>query len=254
MRIVRQIFRPKAAGRTCHPQHRHPPCRRACAPGTRPQLRPQPLQSLPRGPTGFAPVHDAEGNCVPSLYAADALEAGIFETIFHDIPVTARRKTVPRTLVQSRAHGRLQVRRDLQMASLRGPDLRRWRVSRTSLITMSPSLYRDTARWAEAIQHRFPDVDGLLWTSNQCDPDGLPVFRGPGGRGGFANRASSRGTGRRDVFGRRAPGGSEKRDQYHGLAAGWLVSTWYSMGRRWIAPLHRWASTVFHRCCGKQPG
>ena len=113
-------------------------------------------------PTRFAPVHDAEGNCVPSLYAADTLEAAIYETIFHDIPVTARRKTVPKTLVQSRAHGRLQVRRDLQLASLRGPNLRRWRISRNSLITTSPSLYRDTARWAQAIHHQLPDVDGLL--------------------------------------------------------------------------------------------
>ena len=100
------------------------------------------------------------------------------ETIFHDIPVTAGRKTVPRTLIQSRAHGRLQVRRDLQLASLCGPDLRRWRVSRNSLITTSPSLYRNTARWAQAIHHQFPDVDGLLWTSNQCDPDTAYLFFG----------------------------------------------------------------------------
>ena len=129
-------------------------------------------------PTRFAPVHNAEGNCVPSLYAADTLEAVIYETTFHDIPVTAGRKTVPRTLIQSRAHGRLQVRRDLQLASLRGPDLRRWPVSRNSLITTSPSLYRNTARWAQAIHHQFPDVDGLLWTSNQCDPDTAYLFFG----------------------------------------------------------------------------
>ena len=129
-------------------------------------------------PTRFAPVHDAEGNCVPSLFAADTLEAAIYETIFHDIPVTAGRRTVPRTLIQSRTHGRLQVRRDLQLASLRGPDLRRWRMRRNSLITTSPSLYRDTARWAQAIHHQFPDVDGLLWTSSQCDPDTAYLFFG----------------------------------------------------------------------------
>ena len=58
-------------------------------------------------PTRFAPICDAEGNCVPSLYGADTLEAAIDETIFHDVPATARRKTVPKTLVQSRAHSRL---------------------------------------------------------------------------------------------------------------------------------------------------
>ncbi|MCE2452384.1 MAG: RES family NAD+ phosphorylase [Nitrospinae bacterium] len=89
-------------------------------------------------PTRFAPVYDAAGACVPSLYAADTLEAAIHETIFHDVPVTAKRKTVPRTLAQSRAHARLEVLRDLRLASLRGPDLKRWRIGRSSLIGASP--------------------------------------------------------------------------------------------------------------------
>ena len=129
-------------------------------------------------PTRFAPVHDMQGNCVPSLYAGDTLESAIYETIFHDVPVSAKRKTVPKTLVQSRAHGRLQTLRDLRLASLRGPDLRRWRISRNALITTSPNLYRDTAQWAAAVHHQFPDVAGLLWTSNQCDPDTAYLFFG----------------------------------------------------------------------------
>ena len=129
-------------------------------------------------PTRFAPIRDLQGDCVPSLYAGDTLESAIYETIFHDVPVKARRKTVSRTLVQGRAHGRLEVLRDLRLASLRGPDLRKWRVSRESLITTSTGLYRDTARWAEAIHHQFADVEGLVWTSNQCDPDTACLFFG----------------------------------------------------------------------------
>lgn len=129
-------------------------------------------------PTRFAPIHDAKGDCVPSLYAGDTLESAIYETIFHDVPVTAKRKTVPKTLVQSRAHGRLQVLRDLRLASLRGPDLRRWRISRNALITTSPNRYRDTTQWATAVHRQFPDVEGLLWTSNQCDPDTAYLFFG----------------------------------------------------------------------------
>ena len=128
--------------------------------------------------TRFAPVHDVKGNCVPSLYAGDTLESAIYETIFHDVPVTAKRKTVPKTLVQSRAHGRLQVLRDLRLASLRGPDLRRWRISRNALITTSSNRYRATAQWAKAVHHQFPHVEGLLWTSNQCDPDTAYLFFG----------------------------------------------------------------------------
>ena len=129
-------------------------------------------------PTRFAPVYDEEGECVPSLYAAETLEAAIHETIFHDVPVKAKSKTVPRTLVQSRAHARLEVLRDLRLVSLRGPDLRRWRIGRNSLIATSPKLYSETARWASAIHHQFPDAQGLFWTSNQCDPDTAYLFFG----------------------------------------------------------------------------
>ena len=129
-------------------------------------------------PTRFAPIQDAKGDCVPSLYAADTLESAIYETIFHDIPAEARRKTVPRTLVEGRAHGRLEVRRDLKLASLRGPDLKKWRIGRDSLTMTSPQAYLATARWAEAIHHQFPEVEGLIWTSNQCDPDTACLFFG----------------------------------------------------------------------------
>ena len=129
-------------------------------------------------PTRFAPMHGTQGNCIPSLYAAGSLEAAIFETIFHDIPVTARRKTVPRTLVQSQAHGRLEVLRELRLVSLRAPDLRRWLISRDSMITSSPQFYEETVRWAEAIHRQFSNVEGLLWTSNQCDPDTAYLFFG----------------------------------------------------------------------------
>ena len=129
-------------------------------------------------PTRFAPVYDAAGECIPSLYAADTLEAAIHETIFHDVPAVAKRKTVPRTLVQSRAHARLELLRDLRLVSLRGPDLRRWRIARSLLIGASPKLYAETARWASAVHHQFPEVHGLLWTSNQCDPDTAYLFFG----------------------------------------------------------------------------
>lgn len=129
-------------------------------------------------PTRFAPIDDASGNSTPTLYAAMTLEAAIYETIFHDIPVKAKRKRVPKSQVLKYAHARLEVLRDLKIASLRGPDLQKWRIKRNDLITTSPKLYPDTAKWAEAIHHQFPDIEGLLWTSNQCDPDTAYIFFG----------------------------------------------------------------------------
>ena len=43
---------------------------------------------------------------------------------------------------------------------------------------IQPTLYLDTARWAEAIHHQCPEVEGLLWTSNKCDPDTAYLFFG----------------------------------------------------------------------------
>ena len=59
----------------------------------------------------------------------------------------------------------------LALASLRIPDLARWRISRDAMIGSSPTRYRDTAAWAKAVHDQLPDVEGLVWTSNRCDPD-----------------------------------------------------------------------------------
>ncbi len=132
-----------------------------------------------RGPdTRFAPIQDEEGRCVPSLYAGGTVEAAIYETVFHDIPVTSPdRKTVPRGAVESRKHSTLQPRRPLRLASLRAPDLRKWQIRRESLIASPPSQYKHTALWAKAI-HDQHDVDGLIWTSRQCDPDAAMLLFG----------------------------------------------------------------------------
>ncbi len=130
------------------------------------------------GRTRFAPIRDATGTCVPSLYAGGTVESAIYETVFHDVPLSAGRKTVPRGSVERRKHSTLLVRRDLRLASLRAPDLMKWGVRREHLIGSLPTQYSRTARWAEAIHDQFDDVDGLLWTSNLCDPDAAVLLFG----------------------------------------------------------------------------
>lgn len=129
-------------------------------------------------PTRFAPITEKSGTCVPSLYAGNTLESAIYETVFHDVPAKALLKTVPMQNVLVRAHSTLEVMRPLTLASLRTPDLKRWRLTRNALISSSPKLYGQTARWAEAIHRQFLDIDGLIWTSNQCDPDDAYLFFG----------------------------------------------------------------------------
>jgi len=38
--------------------------------------------------------------------------------------------------------------------------------------------YHHTALWAKAVHDQFAEVDGLIWTSNLCDPDAALLFFG----------------------------------------------------------------------------
>ena len=134
-------------------------------------------------PTRFAPIVDADGRCVPSLYAGSSFDSVAYETLFRGIPVSTRRKTAPASAMVTRAHGILQAQRNLTLASLRAPDLAKWGVSRDSVIASAPKLYKATAAWATAIHDQFPDIEGLVWTSNRCDPDDAYLF--------FADRVSA---------------------------------------------------------------
>lgn len=129
-------------------------------------------------PTRFAPIEDDEGRCVPSLYAGSTFDSAAYETLFRGIPVHAHRKTAPLSAVISRAHGTFQPLRDLTLASLRAPDLAKWGVSRDALIASSPQHYQETAAWAKAIHDQCPRIEGLVWTSSQCDPDDAYLFFG----------------------------------------------------------------------------
>lgn len=128
--------------------------------------------------TRFAPFIDAAGACVPTLYAATSREAAAFESIFHDIEPTAAFKTVRLDVVESRCVSRIVPQRDLLVAGLFAPDLKAWSISRGELIETPKSTYGETVLWAQAIHRARPDIDGLVWTSRQCDPDRCVILFG----------------------------------------------------------------------------
>ena len=130
------------------------------------------------GPTRFAPFDDDTGAPVPSLYATATLPAAIHETIFHDIPANARIRTVRLNDVHIRTHSELAANRDLRLVELRNVTLGHWGISRRDLISTGPALYGQTVLWAAAVHRDIPAADGLVWTSNQCDPDDACLFFG----------------------------------------------------------------------------
>jgi hypothetical protein len=129
-------------------------------------------------PTRFAPISDEHRACIPSLYAASSLKAAVFETIFHDVDARDPIKVVPRKNVRRVSQATLTTTRELNIVSMRQPDLKAWRIKRNELIGCSPKHYSQTAAWAAAIHDQFSDADGILWTSNQCDPDTAYLFYG----------------------------------------------------------------------------
>lgn len=134
-------------------------------------LRPAQFNPCIGQPTRFAPFRAPAGHCVPSLYAASTREAAAFESIFHDIQPKARRKTVALSVVESRTVSEITSRRELRLAQLFAPDLKAWGVARNRIIDTPKSAYGDTAAWARAIHSAHTNLDGLVWTSRQCDPD-----------------------------------------------------------------------------------
>ncbi|MFN3314163.1 MAG: RES family NAD+ phosphorylase [Hyphomonas sp.] len=129
-------------------------------------------------PSRFAPITDLQGDCIPSLYAGGSVECAIFETIFHDVPVTPGRKSVREQEILMRSHSELIAQRDIILARLNAPDLLRWGLTLGNLITTSAAFYAETAAWAKAIHNQFPDAHGLTWTSNRCDPAKAYLFFG----------------------------------------------------------------------------
>ena len=123
---------------------------------------------------------------MPTLYAATNREAATFESIFHDIEANAAFKTVRLDVVQARSVSRIAPKRDLRLASLFAPDLKAWSLQRTDLIDTPKSTYDQTALWAQAIHGADANIDGLIWTSRQCDPQRCMIlFEDRIGEGGL---------------------------------------------------------------------
>jgi RES domain len=121
-------------------------------------------------PTRFAPLRDAAGACIPTLYAGRTSEAAAFETIFRDLPPLPLPRQVFTSEIDGTAMAELRTSRPLRLAPLFNQDLALVGQSRQTMIECHGlTAYAETARWAEAIHRDLPHLDGLLWTSRQQD-------------------------------------------------------------------------------------
>ena len=128
--------------------------------------------------TRFAPFEDVSGNLIPSLYATSTLRSSIHETIFHNTRADATNKTIRIEEIHNRMHSEIRTKRTLKLVELRNPTLNNWGIEQVALIGSDRELYHKTALWAAAIYNDFPEAEGLIWTSRQCDPDDAMLFFG----------------------------------------------------------------------------
>jgi len=129
-------------------------------------------------PTRFAPIYDSAGRGIPSLYAGATFDCAAFESVFHEVPMTAALKTVREQTILSVAHTRLSLLAPLGLVKLYAPDLGRCKLRRTDLIDTPASEYASTAPWAQAIHAARADAHGLIWTSRRFDPLRVVVLWG----------------------------------------------------------------------------
>jgi hypothetical protein len=142
-------------------------------PADRPLVRVDRLERLPvsfnprASPARFRPVRAKSGSVVPTMYAADGVDPALSETIFHDLPVSAGPKHLPRSLLEPRGFARLRIGRPLRLVQLRGYGLRRVGATHGELIETGPSHYPATTAWGQAAYDHATGFDGLLWMSRQ---------------------------------------------------------------------------------------
>ena len=112
------------------------------------------------------------------LYVAESFEVAVCETIFHDVNAKIPDKRVSKVAIYTRAYNQISITRDIELASLRKQDLKRWLVTPNEIIHPLPVQFDQTAKWSQEIHNQFDYVEGLIWTSNQCDPDSAMILFG----------------------------------------------------------------------------
>lgn len=147
------------------------------------------------GPTRFAPFENATdpaAGIVPTLYAAETAAAAVCETLLHDVPLAGGR--LNQATYRGRRETALSLRRDVRLAMLMGPGLRRLRVAPQHLTATDGDVYKQTVLWAQAAH--AAGFEGIAWMSARENTAQAYLFFGdrvsatdlaeiPGGLGSF---------------------------------------------------------------------
>jgi hypothetical protein len=121
------------------------------------------------GNARFSPIRNAQGDPIPTLYAAATFDAAAMESVFHDVSHAPGFKHYDKRKLEGQLHSGVKVKNDLTLADLGSVALRKLGVQRKQLIDTEKDQYPKTRSWAEAIHARHEDIQGLSWISRQDD-------------------------------------------------------------------------------------
>lgn len=113
---------------------------------------------------------------VPTAYTGDSTDAAVSEGPFHDLPVSAGPKYLPRSTVETLAVTPVVCTRELRLVSLRGHGMRRVGATQGTLIEPGPPYYPTTAPWGRAAFEG--GFDGIVWVSRQFPGGGAFIVFG----------------------------------------------------------------------------
>lgn len=122
-----------------------------------------------KGNARFSPIRNADGNPIPTIYAAVTFDAAAIESVFHDVAHAPGYKQYDKRKLEGQMHSEVKAARDLTLVDLSNVPLRKLGVQRRQLIDTEKDQYPKTRAWAEAIHAKHHAIQGLSWMSRQDD-------------------------------------------------------------------------------------
>lgn len=124
---------------------------------------------VPEDGSRFNPFPGAPMPNIPTLYAADTLQAAALESVFHDVEHCPSPMYLKFRLAEW-CYSQLEVLRDLLLVELTNPHLRQLAVPgrassirESELIHTPSSEYPNTRSWARFLHASLPKLDGVAW-------------------------------------------------------------------------------------------
>lgn len=113
----------------------------------------------------FTPIISPDGKTIPTLYAAECFDTAVYETVFRQdsSPITSVRKSV----VDAVGVSQISVCRELLLVPLFTPNLRKWNIDESKLISSRKTAYVACRALAAGIWRDNPQANGIVWSSRQ---------------------------------------------------------------------------------------